>query len=1718
MATQVATPKQTGGGGFNYEDKVGAYFLLCMLLEKHPFSSELGVIRRIDLQKSAGGWAFDDYVISLSYGEEVRSVGISVKSNQQFSKNVIYKGALELLWEQKLQLNNRVFNPHEDFFCFAQPPLDGNIRHDLDTLINLAKHQDPVDLETNITTPGYTSSDKLDLYKSFYCPAKLNQDAGDPGLLPGAVLSRFMVLEFDFEAVISKSESELLQLSGQVLSDPSEILNRQLYEKLQQICKDRRAFGGFIDLAELLNELRHLFKLRVFPSFRHAFELITHSTNRSLSIIKTSIGGQFEIDRSALLTEISIGYENVNVLAVTAPSGYGKTSLAKLYVESVQKEQTVLWSDASFFESDLESKLDLSYSIRELIDGNTESMFLIVIDGLERFYSESQIRNFSILLKDIALSKGEYKILLTSIDEDFDDIMIKLDTHGAMPSALKKLVIDNHEINVISLVSHFPHLSDVMRNYEIKSLFSNIKILDALSSTITGSNANEFDKELITESEIIDFLWKRVIEVGNSGMLGSNVAKSIAKMQAETLYMGISTSVVDAASASALSVLVTLGILYEYEDYLYFQHDLYGDWARYKIIRSNAQNIKSFIDSINIVSPLWAKAFRQYGIFLLEQKTNEKGWLKLYQQLDESNSKEKIIKDILLESVIFSTGAKRNLGLLKNELLSENCSLLKRLLETFLTKATAVNPKILKIVEGFTGYSATQAAVLHRIPIYEYWPSIIDFIFEHREIIISDDFYHCARISRDWLIHTAQQTIGRKEMALLAVDLSNEIFAERISFYGNKISKDCAFEGLLCGYNEVPDIAGKVILQLAGRIQPAEQENKTVREIVPKSHRFREAQKWNDGPFFHLDNDFIDVCLNRGALLGVFELNPQLANEVMLSTLIKAPSDDYYRDGGIDDFDLNIPRQWSPAFFRRGPFLNFLYTNHLAALDGIIKFVDFATGQWRTLYKSETETPFEILEIDGEKRKYYGDLSLFFWYRGIGIPPSSLVSALMATERYLYEIKEDSFKIEECIDYILKQSESLAFIGMLVSVGKGYPILFKGVLKPILYIMKFYIWEKHNIISYQLEQYGLNNLPKVQAEEAMEWNKTDFRTTPLDDLMIRNLLLDSDFRVIYDDVREKWEAGLSKMRSNIDFDIYQDRLLSFFNPENYVIKPYKDDLLNYEYIEPADLVSRMNPIRESYDARQIVPSAFTIYKIIKDEKQIKLSDIENFWELLEKLKLRNFEDWFSTLETPLSSILGGYVLLLKFKDVWIDDYPAYYETILTYTTTIFERIEKEEIKVLDHSIEYSWNIFLPNLVAYLWKDADLPLTRKWITLIFTSFHSELVNVLFSSLAKIWGWNHEQFIELQNYTLEYAKIDNVPAFNDRTEAETELIGLNNRFIAGEITKDPCKWEQYRKHEVRRKSAFERMFDTNNQMDFLNPGLDLSLLRFAYNSLPISNLNDNKEEWDHILFLWKEALEQVICQFGSPDNSRTEIEEFPDEFDIWVIRSIPSLISEPMPVDFFSYFAEPLLKFGYITPQWTEIYCESLLLNNLDRADHYDAFIWQWQRVVKFCLEGANWAYKEGRNGKYLPLSLFLLNSGNANVWEYNYSGFTIKAISVFENFFEKKIMAPPVVKACCKFLKTPSGRPFLKWGLSYVDLTVKYYQEHFKGPIPKGRILQPYYAIDELGAFLSKVWEVDGDTIRADSTMFNHYKDLVLFLVSIHNSIGLELQRLLQVNN
>src|SRR6516165_794242 len=87
-ARRRATVRLTGGSGPRYENSIAARFLLDMLAGLNSLGQDFRRIIRVDWQTRDAGWLADDLALTCKTGlNERRSVGISVKSNQQLTAN-----------------------------------------------------------------------------------------------------------------------------------------------------------------------------------------------------------------------------------------------------------------------------------------------------------------------------------------------------------------------------------------------------------------------------------------------------------------------------------------------------------------------------------------------------------------------------------------------------------------------------------------------------------------------------------------------------------------------------------------------------------------------------------------------------------------------------------------------------------------------------------------------------------------------------------------------------------------------------------------------------------------------------------------------------------------------------------------------------------------------------------------------------------------------------------------------------------------------------------------------------------------------------------------------------------------------------------------------------------------------------------------------------------------------------------------------------------------------------------------------------------------------------------------------------------------------------------------------------------------------------------------------------------------------------------------------
>lgn len=246
MVKQIAPSKITGGGGFNFEDKVVAYFITCLLSGKPPMDPDLGIITRIDFQTRSLGWYLDDILLSLESAGRIRYCAFSIKSNRQFSGVSAPKDFVLSVWEQFLQEKLpdeeaiQVFIKNRDYLGLVLAPISPDLAKDLHLLLEMARKQDPKDIPNRISKENYTSDSVRRIFSSFDCPDQLAKTHDITERNTGELLRHIRYIQFDFEAEPSDRLREAIQNCRSILCDESLEESQRLWEKLLIISKEYR--------------------------------------------------------------------------------------------------------------------------------------------------------------------------------------------------------------------------------------------------------------------------------------------------------------------------------------------------------------------------------------------------------------------------------------------------------------------------------------------------------------------------------------------------------------------------------------------------------------------------------------------------------------------------------------------------------------------------------------------------------------------------------------------------------------------------------------------------------------------------------------------------------------------------------------------------------------------------------------------------------------------------------------------------------------------------------------------------------------------------------------------------------------------------------------------------------------------------------------------------------------------------------------------------------------------------------------------------------------------------------------------------------------------------------------------------------------------------------------------------------------------------------------
>jgi hypothetical protein len=392
---------------------------------------------------------------------------------------------------------------------------------------------------------------------------------------------------------------------------------------------------------------------------------------------------------------------------------------------------------------------------------------------------------------------------------------------------------------------------------------------------------------------------------------------------------------------------------------------------------------------------------------------------------------------------------------------------------------------------------------------------------------------------------------------------------------------------------------------------------------------------------------------------------PSVAALMLLAVSIEEPQhEDPFGHSLMDNCGVESWHGGNPPLYFRGPFLQMLREKSAAALDYILKLVNFATKRFTETDRrrggafAEAEgSEIEVwIEANGFRRRLPGDPRVYCWHHEGQVDAKIVVSSLMALEFWLYEELEKGHDVSSLLARILAESESLAFAGLLIDVGKKDHALFIGPLRPLLACATLYHIDISVCTQRQGYSVGLMGWGMRQSEElvakAREWYGQPHRKVFLRDIAQELLLTQKDVQDFFVGIRAVWRA---EMKGN---DRHPWRyLIEQLTPENYTFQRIDDRHVKISLRLPEALEKETaeSELERGKDLL-VMMTPFQCWQRLDKKTPLKLEELDQFWETIKKLEaLRRphaVEDFGHA--DPVNGVIGGIAVLMVFHFDWLD--------------------------------------------------------------------------------------------------------------------------------------------------------------------------------------------------------------------------------------------------------------------------------------------------------------------------------------------------------------------------------------------------------------------------------------------------------------------------------
>jgi hypothetical protein len=1120
------------------------------------------------MQTEALGWTIDDILLTTVLGpDRTCHLAISCKSNVQVTASRLPEDFVARCWQQWAKGDASPMVRGIDRLMLVTRGRNNAFMQTWSDLKSWAKGSDSV-----LTLGRIKATTKhREIFDSVKQPAAdANATVSDTDIV--AMVATMEVAPLDFHIANSEDEARAIGAARSLLAHSSQTEGKRLWEELVRQARDTRLGTGTLDVVDLWRTLRRKFALKDHPDYESSWSKVRALTKAYRATIETSLPSKVTINRSDEIDKLVAVLAVDPVCVVFGESGSGKSALVKTMLDERFSDATQVWFGPSELEPALNEvtrgHLGIAHSLVDVLNATVNAANFLVFDAAERLDASSVAKAKALVneLKERDGNNGTWHVVIVGQTQAWDSGTLQ-DIAGT--AAPKFLAVENlPSESVTAALRSVKGLEWLASHSDAVAALANLQTLYWVMQSAALFQQQSVGS--LSLPAIADKLWSHW--TGNKASVQRLLIRLAEREAAFEHTFAISQ--LDGGEAEAFDKRPSSCPLRTRNSSgcIQFQHDLAADWTRFQRLKEIKADTAKWAALAS--NPFWHPALRMLGQLLLRQEVGTRTeWDLAFDVAETLRETSPLADDVLLDALFLDPNAVIFLDQRAEMLLAENGKRLLRLVRRFEHVATVrgmVDPSHL-----FPDLSLYIAARF-RTPIFRHWAVIAGFLAKHRDRIAELQSPAIASLCERWLTITPPLRKNgapfpfRREFAEVALASARVFQVERakgVGYVGDNWSHLCS--SALAGAPDLPADVSAWALEMAQR-RPyradvldrvrrhrAEQAamhqqrlkaDKAYRERHERNRHTptsissgRKLPPWPLGPQRRIERAFRNAVLHSGGLRPVMATNADVAGEVLLACLIEDSPEESRGHSLHLELGVAYDHEAYPTAPWKSPFYTFLQVSPDAALSHLHQLVNFCTQRWviDVHKRSGVDPPGLVLRLpDGAEREYAGDHQVFAWSQENSSSIGQLHCALAAVERWLCDQVDSGVNLSAHIDRILRATNSVAMLGVLVNVGKHSQQLLCGPLQSLLSDLAVYVWDSYRVGNndHAFDPMAWTRGGEIAFELAKNWVFSPHRKTSLREIVSKLITTDREIGEFVLAASKRWVSPSSE-KEQLEFRI-----------------------------------------------------------------------------------------------------------------------------------------------------------------------------------------------------------------------------------------------------------------------------------------------------------------------------------------------------------------------------------------------------------------------------------------------------------------------------------------------------------------------------------------------------------------------------------------------------